>query len=107
MEEVKSLLISVPNTIHEIELAYYAKLDEISRLKMKITATEYHLINENLLEGKNEQSRKASAWPYVKEFHEQLLDTEQEADRLKSQLYYQRNRLESIQLLAKCYLKTS
>lgn len=90
-----------PVTLHKAERLYYDALSHVAELKEKLTALECELYASGTVTGKNEAARLAELWPHTGPLHAEIRQAENAADRLKSEVYFLRRKLENMQLMAK------
>jgi hypothetical protein len=90
----------LPELVKRAELNYLNSLNTVNELKKILLEKESELINSGKINMKNEQTREAGLWPHTKELHQKLLRADLEKDKLKVEYYYQKHRLESMQLIA-------
>lgn len=91
----------VPELLRKAERQYYDALSHVAELKEKLTSTECELYASGTITGKNEAARLAEMWPQTGAFHTEIRQAENAADRLKSEVYFLRRKLDNAQLMAK------
>lgn len=101
LETLLEELQVTPVLLHKAERLYYESLSHVAELKEKLTALECELYAAGTVTGKNEAARLAELWPHTGSLHAEIRQAENASDRLKSEVYFLRRRLDSIQLMAK------
>ncbi|WP_199614873.1 hypothetical protein [Paenibacillus alkalitolerans] len=90
-----------PELLRKAERRYYEALARIAELKERLTALECELYSSGTVSGKNEAVRLAELWPHTGPLHSAVREAESESDRLKSEVFYLRRKLDNLQLMTK------
>lgn len=97
----------LPELLKRAEMNYSNALNTKSEIKLSLAEKESDLIRAGKINMKNEQTRQADLFPHLEALQKMMLRVDSDADRLKVEYHYLKNKLESIQLIAKLYLDTS
>lgn len=86
--------------VHElegIETDYYNLQNELSRMKFQLTSREASLLNEGVIDGKNEQLRNAQIFDYTADLQARINELESGLNERKAKLHAKRRGFEVLQ----------
>ncbi|CAM4364492.1 hypothetical protein BAMA_15880 [Bacillus manliponensis] len=69
-------LESIVRELEEVESEYYNMQNEVSKLKLQLTSKEASLLNEGMIDGKNEQLRNAQIFDYTADIQVKINELE-------------------------------
>lgn len=91
----------IPELLRQAERRYYEALARVAETKERLTSLECELYAAGTVNGKNEAARLAELWPHTGPLHAAVRQAESDADRLKSEVYFLRRKLDNLQLMAR------
>lgn len=91
----------VPELLKQAETIYVDAVTELSWAKHQLLAKECEIMNEGLVNGRNEQQRQAELWPYTKQLQEKVLRMEASVDHARVEFHFYKRKLENLQTVAK------
>lgn len=90
-------LESIVRELEDVESEYYNLQSQLSQMKLQLTSKEASLLNEGMIDGKNEQLRNAQIFDYTADLQMKINELESGLNARKAKMNAKRRGFEVLQ----------
>ncbi|WP_369903087.1 hypothetical protein [Bacillus manliponensis] len=90
-------LESIVRELEEVESEYYNMQNELSKMKLQLNSKEASLLNEGIIDGKNEQLRNAQIFDYTVDLQMKINELERAIQARRAKMNAKRRGFEVMQ----------